>query len=93
MFEFFKSKSEKPKEVEKPMSEISELGTDYTASKIKLSEAEMEKKIDDFLKRPENQNVEITRETAKMAVESELDRASKKIGKMYSENDDQKLAA
>ncbi len=68
-------------------------GIDYNVSKIKLSETEMEKKIDDFLKRPENQNVKITRETAKMAVESELERASKKIGKMYSENDDQKLAA
>ena len=67
--------------------------TDYVVSKITLSETEMEKKIDDFLKRPENQQVKITRKTAKMAVEAELNRASKEIKKMYSEKDDQELAA
>lgn len=66
---------------------------DYLASNVKVSDAEMEDLIDKFLRRPENQNVEITRETAKMAVESELERASKKIEKIYSEKDDQKLAA
>ncbi|HOX10426.1 MAG TPA: hypothetical protein P5323_02450 [Candidatus Moranbacteria bacterium] len=91
MFEFFESGNKEGGG--KPEMGTDKSGIDYNVSKIKLSETEMEKKIDDFLKRPENQNVKITRETAKMAVESELERASKKIGKMYSENDDQKLAA